>query len=86
MTRQDLHVRKIPLATGAEEGGIKQGDQWGCICSDSGIKNETWTRGHHGDGEERMDWRDQTDENEGAMETVSLGYVHNLTFCGYHSA
>ena len=44
MTSQDLHVRKIPLATGAEGGNIEQGDQWGCICSDSGIKNETWTR------------------------------------------
>ena len=42
--------------------------------------------GAHGDGEERMDWRDQTDENEGAMATVSLGYVHNLTLCGYNSA
>lgn len=52
MTSQDLHVRKIPLATGAERGNIEQGDQWGCICSDSGMKNETLGQGHYADGEE----------------------------------
>ena len=69
-----------------QKGGTSNREISGDVFVVSGIKNETWTRGHHGDGEERMDWRDQTDENEGAMGTVSLGYVHNLTLCGYNSA
>lgn len=40
----------------------------------------------HGDGEERMDWKDQTDENEGTMGTLSLGCVHSFIVCGYNSA
>lgn len=31
MTSQDLHVRKVPLATGVEGMILKQGDQWQCI-------------------------------------------------------
>lgn len=37
-----------------------------------------------GDGEERMDWRDQTDENDGAMGTMSLG-VHNFSPSAWNS-
>lgn len=33
----------------------------------------------NGDGEEKMDWRDQTDENEGTMEAISLGVYKVFT-------
>lgn len=81
MRGQDLHVRKVPLAAGVEGMTLKQGDEQECVAMVRHKKMRLGLGPGMGDGEERTDWKDQTDENEDAMEAMNLG-VHSFSPSG----
>lgn len=53
----------------------------GMCCNSQALKMRLGLGPGNGDREERLDWRDQTDENEGAMGVLNLG-VHNFSPSG----